>query len=71
MHGKGTFTYPKGEVYEGEFVQGALEGTGKLTLLNLSYYQGEWLKSFKHGKGEEKTKDGELKRRGIWDHGEF
>ena len=67
MHGKGTFTYPKGEVYEGEFNEGAIEGFGRVTKLNGSYYEGQWYRSKRHGKGEERDKDGKLIKRGHWE----
>ena len=71
MHGNGTYVYPAGEKYEGEFVTGQIEGKGKLTKRNGAYYEGEWKASQKFGTGEERSKDGKLIRRGQWEYNDF
>jgi len=42
MHGKGIFTWPSGERYEGEYYEDQKHGEGRLTYSDGSYYQGEW-----------------------------
>ena len=49
MHGSGTYVYPAGEKYVGEFHKGQIEGKGKLTKQNGAFYEGEWKASQKSG----------------------
>ena len=42
MHGGGTFTFPDGSVYEGEFKDGYQHGEGALTLTDGTSVRGLW-----------------------------
>jgi radial spoke head protein 1 len=50
-NGTGTFIYPDGSRYEGNFLNGKRSGQGKYTYTNGDYYQGEWDNDKKHGQG--------------------
>ncbi len=52
FHGRGTLSYPNGDVYIGEFKFGLRDGTGKLTCSNGAMYSGEWRSDEQHGHGE-------------------
>ncbi len=34
--------YANGDVFEGQFANGHIEGKGKLTCTNSMYYEGDW-----------------------------
>ena len=42
MHGGGTFTFPDGSIYEGEFKNGYQHGEGILTLTDGTSVKGLW-----------------------------
>jgi hypothetical protein len=48
---KGTFTYPDGSKYEGDFVNGKRDGKGTYTYANGSTYQGEFSDNKYNGQG--------------------
>ncbi len=49
--GKETVTYPNGDVYKGEVVDGKRVGKGKLTCADGKVYEGEWVNDeIRHGK---------------------
>ena len=50
-HGKGTYTYPNGDKYVGEFKDDKRNGRGVETLVNGDEYHGEWKDDKKHGRG--------------------
>ncbi len=62
-HGQGKLHYQEGDQYhrlqyEGSFVNGWLEGHGKMTWRDGKVYSGEWKASKKHGSGQEKYATG-------------
>ena len=51
MHGFGTFTWPDGRKYTGQFVDNYREGEGTYTWPDSSNYSGGWLRGKYHGSG--------------------
>ena len=49
--GKGTYFWPNGDKYIGDFVDGKFEGKGKEVWVNGDIYEGTYLKDQRHGKG--------------------
>jgi hypothetical protein len=47
----GTFKWPNGDKYEGEFVKDQCHGVGIHTYADNKQYKGEWLDNKKHGYG--------------------
>lgn len=64
LNGTGTFTFDTGEIYEGEWKNNAMAGTGKLTS-SAGIYEGEFAKSQRSGKGTFVWTDGN-KYEGQW-----
>ena len=42
MHGKGTFKWPDGRVYEGDYYEDKKHGFGKVKWPNGKVYEGHW-----------------------------
>lgn len=55
-HGHGKFTYPSGDRYEGQWVDGKAQGHG-VFVSRLSRYEGNWDADLKHGDGTETFDD--------------
>ena len=51
QNGQGTFLYPNGNKYKGEFRQGKRQGKGLLTFGNGNAYNGDWLNDQRDGYG--------------------
>jgi hypothetical protein len=51
MHGRGTFVWPQGERYDGEWHEGTEHGRAVFTWPDKSYYDGVWAEGMKHGVG--------------------
>jgi len=51
MHGKGTYKFATGDVYEGGFVDGMFSGYGAYRFPDGSLYEGEWKDNLMHGAG--------------------
>jgi hypothetical protein len=51
MHGVGTFTWPDGKKYIGEYVMDKKHGNGKYYWNDQKYYEGFWFNSKQHGEG--------------------
>jgi hypothetical protein len=67
-NGKGTYIYPSGAKYTGEFRNGEINGVGVCYYTNGSKYSGEWKERFPDGKGTKTYSDG-TKRTGLWKKG--
>jgi hypothetical protein len=67
-NGKGTFIYPSGAKYVGEFVNGEINGVGVCYYSDGSKYSGEWKDRYPHGRGT-KTYSDQTKRTGRWRKG--
>ena len=50
-HGRGSFFYPDGSKYEGDWNENIREGHGVYTYANNDAYEGEWKNHRKHGRG--------------------
>ena len=62
--GRGKYTYPHGDKYEGEWKNGEYHGQGTLTLLNGDKYEGK----FKDGEkwnGTQYNKDGNITKKYV------
>lgn len=66
--GKGTYLYPSGAKYIGEFKNGEIHGVGVCYYTDNSKYSGEWKNRFPDGKGTKTYSDG-TKRTGNWRKG--
>jgi hypothetical protein len=66
MHGRGLYSWPNGEEYEGEYVMNKKQGYGSYRWKNGKRYIGEWLNNLRHGKGCIKYEDG-TERECLWD----
>ena len=66
--GRGKYTYPHGEKYEGEWKNGKYHGQGTLTSPDGSKYEGEWKNGLFHGQGTFTLPTGE-KYEGEWKDG--
>ncbi|MDX1942764.1 MAG: caspase family protein [Saprospiraceae bacterium] len=68
--GKGTFAYPDGSKYEGQFRNGKPEGKGIFFYINNDRYEGNFRAGFPHGNGTLFKTDGQNKA-GLWRDGEY
>ncbi len=59
-----------GIVYEGQQIDGRMEGYGTMIFSNGSKYEGQLEDGFFHGEGKMILEDGTAID-GIWDHGEL
>ena len=66
MHGKGTYTYANGNLYEGDFVEDKVHGKGTFTYANGNVYEGDWVEDNMHGKGTYTSADGSIAHNGEW-----
>lgn len=69
-NGKGTFLYPNGTIYIGEFRNSKANGEGICYYTNQSRYTGEWREHNFHGKGTFYKPNGEVIM-GRWAHGKL
>lgn len=68
IDGKGTYLYPSGAKYTGDFKGGEIHGVGVCYYTDGSKYSGEWKNRFPEGKGTKTYSDG-TKRTGQWKKG--
>ena len=59
-NGQGTYTYPDGGKYVGEWKDDKFHGQGTYTLPDVSKYVGEWKAGLKHGQGTFTFSDGSI-----------
>jgi len=57
-------------VYDGEWEENKIQGFGRMTYPDGTYYEGKWKKGYKHGKGTLKKKNGKHVY-GEWKMGEL
>lgn len=65
LDGKGTYLYPSGAKYVGEFENGEIHGIGVCYYTDGSKYSGEWVHRYPEGRGTKTYADG-TKRTGNW-----
>lgn len=68
-HGKGIQKWIDGDMYEGTYVDGEMDGYGKFVTTSGTYV-GNWKNGKKHGRGNFTWSDGETYS-GIWDENEL
>jgi len=68
VNGRGTFVYPSGAKYIGDFKNGEIHGVGVCYYTDGSKYSGEWKSRYPDGKGTKTYTDG-TKRTGNWRKG--
>eukprot|EP00993_Chasmostoma_nieuportense_P001865 NODE_2708_length_1114_cov_54.650456_g2585_i0.p1 GENE.NODE_2708_length_1114_cov_54.650456_g2585_i0~~NODE_2708_length_1114_cov_54.650456_g2585_i0.p1 ORF type:complete len:342 (-),score=97.88 NODE_2708_length_1114_cov_54.650456_g2585_i0:89-1066(-) len=64
-HGKGTFTWPNGDVYEGDWLEDNINGMGNFKWKNGKVYNGQWCDGLRTGVGSLTFPDGS-KYDGQW-----
>ena len=69
QNGQGTYVYPSGAKYIGEFKAGEIHGVGVCYYTDGSKYSGQWKSRYPEGKGTRTYADG-TKRTGIWVKGQ-
>ena len=62
QNGQGTYVYPSGARYVGDFVDGKIEGQGVLYFSNGNRYVGTWKNQFRDGKGKMIFSNGDVYR---------
>lgn len=67
-NGRGTYIYPSGAKYIGDFKDGEIHGIGVCYYTNKSKYSGEWKNRYPDGKGTKTYSDGTT-RTGLWRKG--
>jgi hypothetical protein len=67
-NGRGTFVYPSGARYTGEFKNSEIHGKGVCVYSDGSRYEGDWANRYPEGKGTKFLKDGS-KLTGTWKKG--
>ena len=68
-HGKGTYTFADGAIYEGDFKDGNYHGKGTYTYASGAIYEGDYKDGKKHGKGVLRGPDGAIIHSGDWKDG--
>jgi len=69
LNGQGTFVYPSGSKYIGNFKNGEIHGQGVCNYADGSQYEGQWSHRFPQGKGTKTYPDG-TQRTGQWYQGQ-
>lgn len=64
-NGRGTYIFPSGAKYIGDFKNGEIHGVGVCYYTNKSKYSGEWKNRYPEGKGTKTYADGTT-RTGLW-----
>ncbi|AJF97414.1 Morn repeat protein [Pandoravirus inopinatum] len=63
----GTYIWPSGDRYDGDFVDKQIHGLGSCTYADGSRYDGQWVRGTKHGHGVMTYANGH-KYEGVWAH---
>ena len=69
-NGFGIYVWENGDKYEGEFVNGLMEGQGLYTFSNGNYYKGNWKRAKYDGYGKLVFSDGTIQE-GNWQAGKY
>lgn len=59
-HGKGKYIWFSGDVYEGDWVKGQIQGFGKMVYANGDSYEGNWANGKPSGEGKYTCADGDI-----------
>lgn len=59
-HGSGTYTWPNGAVYRGDWLNGCMHGVGTFTTVDGSCYTGSWAEDLKQGLGRKEYPNGDV-----------
>ncbi len=59
VNGSGTYVYPSGAKYTGQFVNSKIHGVGTLWMNNGNIYSGEWINNYREGRGKMVFKNGD------------
>jgi len=71
-NGLGKMTYPNGDIYHGEWVDGKMHGEGSYTYKKTGdVYSGTWVQNKKQGKGDYSFGKDKSMLRGEWENGEL
>ncbi|MEM8906395.1 MAG: caspase family protein, partial [Bacteroidota bacterium] len=65
VNGRGTYVYPSGAKYVGDFSKGEIHGVGVCYYTDGSKYSGQWVQRYPEGMGTKTYADG-TKRTGSW-----
>ncbi len=68
MHGRGTYKWPNGKKYVGDYKNDKKEGKGTYSWPDGREYDGEWKNGVQHGTGRFRSKAGTVKT-GVWEKG--
>lgn len=71
MHGKGTYNWPDGNKYMGEYKKGKKHGWGVYSWASGKEYEGTWKNGVHDGFGFMKVHSKSEKKKGYWKDGEF
>jgi hypothetical protein len=63
--------YANGDVYEGNFKEGKMEGNGKMRFGNGKRYDGEWKNNKRDGIGSTYNEYNVLVNKGIWKNDKY
>ncbi|MDX5324978.1 MAG: phospholipid carrier-dependent glycosyltransferase [Bacteroidota bacterium] len=69
--GHGTYRWPDGRVYEGEWLNGQKSGQGTLKFPDGRIFEGLWQNDLQNGPGVLKNSDGTIIQEGVWKDGQF
>ncbi len=69
FNGEGTFVYPSGTKYTGQFKNGEIHGQGTCDYVNGTKYSGQWVQRYPEGYGIKTYPDG-TRREGQWLRGQ-
>jgi len=59
-HGKGKYIWSSGDIYEGNWVKGQIQGFGKMIYTNGDIYEGNWTDGKPEGEGKYTCADGDV-----------